>query len=334
MNVTFLPAPRRLVRRALLAALLPCLAGAALAADVCPGKTIKLIVPYPAGGTTDVMARTIAEALAPRLGKTVLVDNRGGAGGMTGTDQALKSAPDGCTYLVGLATSMLVNQYLYGKLPYDPQKDQALVTQIAVGPLVLLASPKLPVNSAPELLRHIEANKGQLAYGSWGMGSTAHLDGAWLSDKLKADMNHVPYKGEAAMLQDMVGGQFHIAFAALQSARPFIESGRLKALGVTGTERLAALPKVPTLLEQGIKDDVFRVTGWVGMSAPAKTPAAAVSRMAAEVHAILAQPEMRERFQQMGFIAVGNTPEEFRAVVQKDGPVWERVVKLSGAKLD
>ena len=264
----------------------------------------------------------------------MLVDNRGGAGGVTGTDQAFKSPADGYTFLVSLGTTMLINQYLYEKLPYNPQKDQALITQIALAPVVLLVNAQVPVNTAPELMQYIEHNKSKLAYGSWGMGSYAHLAGAWLSDNLKADMNHAAYKGESPMLQDLVGGQIQLTFASLQSARPYIESGRLKALAVTGTQRMIALPKVPTMSEQGIKDEVFRVTGWVGMSAPAKTPADVLARVGTEVRAILAQPDVRERIQQMGFIPVGSTAEEFNVQFKKDAPVWERLVKLSGAKLD
>ena len=312
-----------------------CILGTATAwAQNYPVKPIKLIVPYAAGGATDITARTLGEKLATRLGQPVLVDNRGGAGGVTGTDQALKSPADGYTFLVSLGTTMLINQYLYEKLPYNPQKDQALVTQIALAPVVLLVNPQLPVSTAPELLQYIERHKGKLAYGSWGMGSYAHLAGAWLSDNLKADMNHAAYKGEAPMLQDLVGGQIQLTFASLQSARAYIDSGRLKVLAVTGTQRMPALPKVPTMTEQGIRDEVFRVTGWVGMSAPARTPADVLARVGTEVRAIIAQPDVRERIQQMGFIPVGSTPEEFNVQFRKDAPVWERLVKLSGAQLD
>ena len=303
-------------------------------AQAWPAKPIKLIVPYQAGGATDITARTLGEKLSTRLGQPVLVDNRGGAGGVTGTDQALKSPADGYTLLVSLGTTMLINQFLYDRLPYQPQKDQALITQIALAPVVLLVNPQLPVNNASELMAYIDRNKGKIAYGSWGMGSYAHLAGAWLSDKHKADMNHVPYKGEAPMLQDLVGGQFQMAFASLQSARPYIESGRLKPLAVTGTQRMDALPKLATMSEQGIKDEVFQVTGWVGMSAPAKTPPEVVARLGTELQAIIALPEVRERIQQMGFIPVGSSPEQFNAQFKKDAPVWERVVKVSGAKLD
>jgi len=303
-------------------------------AQAWPSKPIKLIVPYAAGGATDITARTIGEKLSTRLGQPVLVDNRGGAGGVTGTDAALKSPADGHTLLVSLGTTMLINQFLYEKLPYNPQKDQALITQIALAPVVLLVNPQLPVATAPELLAYIEKNKSKIAYGSWGMGSYAHLAGAWLSDKLKADMNHVAYKGEAPMLQDLVGGQLQMAFASLQSARPYIESGKLKPLAVTGTQRMEALPKVSTMSEQGVKDEVFQVTGWLGMSAPAETPPEVVARLGKEVQAVLALPEVRERIQQMGFLPVGSSPEQFAAQFKKDALVWERVVKVSGAKLD
>ena len=313
------------------------LLGSALAQagkDGWPSKPIRLVVPYQAGGATDITARTLGEKLSARLGQPVLVDNRGGAGGVSGTDHALKSPADGYTLLVSLGTTMLINQFLYDRLPYQPQKDQALITQIALAPVVLLVPPQLPVSNAQELMAYIDRNKGKVAYGSWGAGSYAHLAGAWLSDKLKADMNHVPYKGEAPMLQDLVGGQLQMAFASLQSARPYIESGRLKTLAVTGTQRMDALPKIATMSEQGIKDEVFQVTGWLGMSAPANTPPEVVARLGRELQAVIALPEVRERIQQMGFIPVGSSPEQFGAQFKKDAPVWERVVKVSGAKLD
>ena len=329
--------PRRLALQGLTALISTCLLGSALAQsgkEAWPSKPIKLIVPYQAGGATDITARTLGEKLSARLGQPVLVDNRGGAGGVTGTDLALKSPADGYTLLVSLGTTMLINQYLYERLPYQPEKDQALITQIALAPVVLLVNPQLPVNNASELMAYIDRNKGKIAYGSWGMGSYAHLAGAWLSDKHKAEMNHVAYRGEAPMLQDLVGGQLQMAFASLQSARPYIDSGRLKPLAVTGTQRMDALPKLATMTEQGIKDEVFQVTGWVGMSAPAKTPPEVVARLGAELKAIIAMPDVRERIQQMGFIPVGSSPEQFAVQFKKDAPVWERVVKVSGAKLD
>jgi tripartite-type tricarboxylate transporter receptor subunit TctC len=335
------PAMHMPTRRSLSAALValsalsvPIFNAPAHAQPAWPSKPIKLVVPYAAGGATDITARTIGEKLSARLGQPVLVDNRGGASGITGTDHVFKSPPDGHTLLVSLGTTMLINQYLYEKLPYNPHKDQALITQIALAPVVLLVHPQLPVSTAPELMAHIEANKGKIAYGSWGMGSYAHLAGTSLSNKLNADMSHVAYKGEAPMLQDLVGGQLQMAFASLQAARPYIESGRLKPLGVTGAQRMDALPKLATMSEQGVKDEVFQVTGWLGMSAPANTPPEVLARLGTEMQAIIALPDVRERIQQMGFIPVGSSPEQFNAQFKNDAPVWERLVKMSGAKLD
>lgn len=299
-----------------------------------PTKPIKLIVPFNPGGATDIVARSIGEKLATRMGQPVLVDNRAGGSGVTGTDFALKSAPDGYTFLISLGTTMLINQFLYSKLPYHPQRDQALMTQIALAPVTLLVNPKLQVNNATELWSHITRNKGKLSYGSWGSGSYSHLACAWISHNLQADMTHTPYKGEAPMMQDLAGGQIDMAFASLQAAKPHIDSGRVKVIAVTGEQRMAALPQAATLIEQGIKDEIFRISGWLGMSAPARTPTEVLQQVTAEVRAIITLPEIRQRIQTMGFIPVGNTSEQFAAVIQKDAPIWERVVKLSGAKLD
>lgn len=324
-------------RRALLAATLALtasLAGGTSWAQSYPSKPIKLVVPYAAGGATDIVARTIGEKLSAKLGQPVLIDNRAGAGGIMGTDAVAKAQPDGYTFLVSLGTTLLINQFLYEKLPYKPGRDFALMTQIAVAPVTLLVPPSSPVKTADELVKHIGQNKGKLSYGSWGAGSYGHLGGAYLSHKLNADMAHAPYKGEAPMLQDLVGGQIHMAFASLQSAKPYIDSGKLRVIGVTGEQRMPTLPNVSTLGEQGLKDEVFRVSGWVAMAAPAKTPADIVQRVTAEVRAICSLPEVRERIIGMGFIPVANTSEEFSAAYKRDFPVWERVVQITGARLD
>jgi tripartite-type tricarboxylate transporter receptor subunit TctC len=264
----------------------------------------------------------------------VLVDNRAGAGGVTGTDAAAKSAPDGYTFLVTLGTTVLINQFLYEKLPYNPGRDFSLVSQLALAPVTLLVNPNSGINSASDLKAHIQKNPSKLSYGSWGMGSYAHLAGAYLSQSMSADMTHAPYKGEAPMLQDLVGGQIDFAFASAQTAKPYIDGGKLRSIAVTGEQRMSVLPNVPTMREQGFRDDIFRVTGWVAMAAPAKIPNDVLQRVAAEVRAIVALPETQDRINKMGFIPVGNTPEQFAAVYKSEFPVWERVVKMSGAKLD
>ncbi len=325
---------RRQVMATAAVALMALCAGTQAHAQSYPNKPIKLIVPYAPGGATDIIARTLAEKLADRLGQPVLVDNRAGAGGVTGTDAAAKAAPDGYTFLVTLGTTVLINQFLYEKLPYNPGRDFSLVSQLALAPVTLLVNPNSGINSASDLKAHIQKNPSKLSYGSWGMGSYAHLAGAYLSQSMSADMTHAAYKGEAPMLQDLVGGQIDFAFASAQTAKPYIDGGKLRSIAVTGEQRMSVLPNIPTMREQGFKDDIFRVTGWIAMVAPAKTPNDVVQRVSAEVRAIVALPETQDRISKMGFLPVGNTPEQFSVIYKNEFPVWERVVKLSGAKLD
>ena len=325
---------RRQVVAAAAVALMALCVGTQAQAQVYPNKPIKLIVPYAPGGATDIIARTLGEKLADRLGQPVLVENRAGAGGVTGTDAAAKAAPDGYTFLVTLGTTVLINQFLYEKLPYNSGRDFSLVSQLALAPVTLLVNPNSGINSASDLKAHIQKNPSKLSYGSWGMGSYAHLAGAYLSQSMSADMTHAAYKGEAPMLQDLVGGQIDFAFASAQTAKPYIDGGKLRSIAVTGEQRMSVLPNVPTMREQGFRDDIFRVTGWIAMAAPAKMPNDVLQRVAAEVRAIVALPETQDRINKMGFIPVGNTPEQFAAVYKSEFPVWERVVKMSGAKLD
>ncbi len=299
-----------------------------------PSRPVKIVVPFNAGGATDAMARMLADKLGPRLGQPVVIDNKGGAGGIIGTDAVAKAAPDGLTFTVSLSTSLLINQFLYTKLPYDPRKDLILVSQLAIAPVLLVVHPSVPASNAAELRKYIQANKGKVSYGSYGIGSYAHLAGAFMSQALDADMAHVSYKGEAPMVQDLLGGQIQLAFSSAQNTKPHIDAGKLKVIGVTGDQRMAVLPNVPTLAEQGMNEDAYRIVGWVGMAAPAKTPADIVQRMAREVGAVFQMPEMREKVANLGFTVVAGSPEAFDAAYKKDAPVWEKLVKASGAKLD
>ena len=308
--------------------------GPAAHAQTYPTKLIRIIVPFPAGGATDTVARLLAEKMAPRLGQTIIVENKGGAAGILGTDMVVKAPGDGHTLTVSLSTNLLTNQFLFKNLPYNPQRDLVLVSQIAVAPIVLLVHPSVPASTGPELLKYIAANKGKVSYGSWGVGSAGHLSSAHLSQSQNANMSHVAYKGEAPMITDLIGGQIQMAFASAQQAKSFVDAGKLKAIGVTGEQRMSVLPNVPTLVEQGLKDDVFRVTGWVAMAAPAATPQAVIQRLADEVRAACELPEVRARITALGFTPVARGPEEFAAAYKKDLPVWERLVKQSGATLD
>jgi len=299
-----------------------------------PTKPIRIVVPFAAGGATDILARLLAEKMAPRLGQAVIVDNKAGAAGILGTDAVAKAPPDGHTLVLGLSNSLLTNQFLYEKLPYDVQRDLVLVSQIATAPLLLVVHPSVAANTAPELLQYVSSNKGKLSYGSYGIGAYPHLAGAHMSDSQKADMTHVPYKGEAPMMQDLIGGQIQMAYASALQAKPHIEAGKIKVIGVTGEHRITVLPNVATLAEQGLKDEAYRVTGWLAVAAPAATPKAVVQRIADELRAASEQPDVKARIAAMGFELKASTPEAFAATYKRELPVWERLVRQSGAKLE
>ncbi|CAN7657498.1 tripartite tricarboxylate transporter substrate binding protein [Variovorax sp. LjRoot84] len=309
-------------------------AGSVAHAQAYPNKPIKMVVPFAAGGGTDVLARVIGEKLAAGLGQPVVIDNKPGAAGIIGTDAVAKAAPDGYTIVMSLSNALLTNQFLYEKLPYHPERDLTLVYQVAMGPLVLVVHPGVPVKTAPELLKYVAANKGKLAYGSYGLGAYPHLAGAHMSLTQDADMNHVAYKGEAPMVQDLIGGQIQMAYASALQAKPHIEAGKLKAIGVTGERRMSTLPNVPTLAEQGLKDEAYRLTGWLAVAAPAGTPKPIVQRLADEIRKATQQPDVQQKVAAMGFELKDSSPEAFAAAYKAERPVWERLIKQSGAKLE
>jgi tripartite-type tricarboxylate transporter receptor subunit TctC len=325
-------------RRALLCAAASvatlCALPAANAQTAYPNKPIRLVVPFAAGGATDVLARVIGQKMSAGLGQPVIIDNKPGAAGIIGTDAVAKAAPDGYTIVLGLSNSLMTNEFLYEKLPYDTQRDLTLVYQIAMAPLVLVVHPSVPVKTGPELLKYVTANKGKVAYGSYGVGAYPHLAGAHMSLATQSDMNHVAYKGEAPMMQDLIGGQIQMAYASALVAKPHIDSGKIRAIGVSGERRMSTLPNVPTLAEQGLKDEAYRVTGWLAIAAPAKTPKPIVDRIAEEVRKATQQPDVRERVAAMGFEIKDSSPELFATAWKAERPVWERLIKQSGAKLE
>ena len=337
MSATFTTTTRRITRRALhcgIASLALAATTTAAWAQAYPSKPIRMVVPFAAGGATDVLARVVGEKMAAGLGQPVIIDNKPGAAGIIGTDAVAKAPADGYTLVLALSNSLLTNQFLYQKLPYDTQRDLTLVYQIATAPLVLVVHPSVPVKSGPELLKYVAANKGKVAYGSYGVGAYPHLAGAHMSLTQKAEMNHVAYKGESPMLQDLIGGQIQMAFASALVAKPHIEAGKLKAIGVSGERRMATLPDVPTLAEQGLADEAYRVTGWLAIAMPAGTPKPIVQRIAEEVGKATRQPDVQARVAAMGFDLKESSPEAFAAVYKKESPVWERLIKDSGAKLE
>ncbi|NUN62915.1 MAG: tripartite tricarboxylate transporter substrate binding protein, partial [Burkholderiaceae bacterium] len=299
-----------------------------------PTKPIRLVAPFNAGGATDIIARAVGEALAKRIGQPVVVDNKGGAAGILGTDAVAKAPGDGHTLLLSLSTSMLINQFLYTKLPYNPQKDLALVSQVAAAPVTLVVHPSVPANNMKELLAYVKANKGKLSYGSWGTGSYAHLAGAYMSKTMDADMVHVAYKGEAPMIQELIGGQLQLCFSSALNTKPFIDSGRLKAIGVTGRQRMDILPKLPSIYEQGVQDDAYAIFGWLAIGAPAGTPKETVDQLYGHLREIAKEPKLLERIAGAGFMPMMNSPQEFQQNYQRDMPIWKALVEAADARLE
>ena len=325
-------------RRGLLAFGVGTVAGllaSATHAQAWPGKPIHIVIPAPPGGATDVLARLISDKLSPRLGQPVVVDNRPGASGILGIDAVAKAAPDGYTFLIALSVQILGNQFMFEKLPYNVDRDFVLVSQlVAISGGVIVVHPSVTANTGPQLLQYVASRKGSLSYGSYGMGSFPHLIFSHMSQTQNADMVHVLYKGEAPMVQDLIGGQFQMAAASALVAKPHIESGRLKAIGVAGANRNSALPNVPTLLEQGLTDDAYNLGGFFGMAAPANTPKDIVQRMAREVKGVCDMPEVSGRLESLGWRVTAGTPEEFVESWKKAYSVWERLIRQSGVKAE
>jgi tripartite-type tricarboxylate transporter receptor subunit TctC len=297
-----------------------------------PARPVRLVVPFPAGGTTDILARAAAQKMSEAWGQQVVVDNRPGAAGNIGAELVAKSAPDGYTLLMGTVGTHAINASLYSKLPYDPVKDFAPVILVAGVPNVLVIGPALPVNSVQELIAYAKANPGKLNFASSGSGTSIHLSGELFKTLTGVQMTHVPYKGSAPALTDLMGGQVHLMFDNLPSSLAFIKAGKLRALAVTSTARAAALPDVPTLVEAGVPG--FEASSWFGILAPAGTPRDVVMRINGEVAKWLASPDARDKLSGQGAIPAGGTPEDFARHIKGEMAKWAKVVKESGAKVD
>jgi len=307
-------------------ALLSALAGA----QPYPSKPVRLIIPFPPGASNDIVGRMIATQLSEKLGKPVVVDNRGGAGGLIGTEAAANSPPDGYTLLL-VSLGYAFNASLY-KLPYDPATAFAPVALLGAGPVVLVANSKLPVNSVKELLALAKEKPGQLHYVSGGIGSFQHLTGALFKLQSGADIVHVPFKGAAPAMMDVVAGNTEIAIGTIILMLPQIKAGRLKALGVGSTKRLALLPDVPTIAEAGVPG--YEANNWWGIVVPAGTPAAIIGRLHKELTVVLASAETKKRFESEGSEAAKMAPEEFGRFIAAETTKWAKVVKEAGIKAE
>lgn len=297
-----------------------------------PTKPLTLVVPFPAGGPTDAMARVLALKLGERLGQQVVVDNRAGAGGGIAAEQVARAPADGHTLFFGTTGTMAINPSLYTKLRYDPIKDFAPVSLMATTMNVLVVHPGVPAKSLPDLLMLAKAKPGDLTYASAGNGSSNHLSGELLKSSSGIQITHVPYKGSAPAQVDLLGGRITMMFDTVAQQTQNIAAGKVTALAVTGPKRSPLLPDVPTAQEAGLKD--FDVTIWFGVLAPAGTPSALIDRLNREIVAVMSSDEMKKRMLQDGAEARPTTPAEFASLIKRDTAKWGPVVKASGASLD
>jgi tripartite-type tricarboxylate transporter receptor subunit TctC len=332
--------PKPVQSFALAAKLLLAVLGAWVAlAPIChaqapayPNRPIHLIVPYPAGGSTDIMARAFADKLGAALGGQIVVDNRAGAGGNVAASVAAKSAPDGYTLFFGAAGPLAVNPSLYEKLPFDPVPEFAPIGIVGSMPLFLTVPAALPVRSLQDLVAIAKANPGSLNYASSGVGGTTHLAMEWFSSQAGAKFTHVPYKGTAAGVTDMIAGRIQIIFDAWPTTSAYVREGKLRYLAVSTATRSALEPGVPTMTELGLAD--FDLYVWYGLMAPAGTPRELVETLSRLTTRITADPELRARFAALGMEPLAGTPERFVDHLRAETAKWSQIVKLSGAKVE
>ncbi|MFS8932997.1 Bug family tripartite tricarboxylate transporter substrate binding protein [Cupriavidus taiwanensis] len=330
---TLWPDPRRRALLRGLAALgMGAAAGSLYAGNGWPARPIRLVVPTPPGGGTDLFARTLAASLGQALGQTIVVDNKPGANGIIGNDAVAKASPDGYTLLFTYAAAVVINQTLQPKLPYDGLRDLLPVAQIGAGGNFLVVTPDFPARTLKEFVEQVRKRPDAYDYGSWGIGSGGHLTMAALAMQTGLRLRHVPYKGVAPILADLQGGVIKAGFVDTSSSLPLLRAGKLRALAVSGTRRAPATPEVPTMTEQGYP---FDTDSWYGLFAPAGTSAAIVQRLNAEVNRLLADAAMRERFLQLNMgMAPAKTPEQFAQTVRADVGVWGKVIRANNISVD
>lgn len=296
-----------------------------------PGKPIRIVVPFPPGGGTDIVARILTQKLSESFGANFVIDNRAGAGGSIGTEMVAKAPPDG--YTLGIVSgSHAINPSLYSKLPFDAVRDFAPVTMLVSGPGLLVVHPSLPVKTVKELIALAKGKPGQLNYASAGNGTPPHLAGELFKSMAGVDMVHVPYKGNTPAFVDLISGQVSLSFPTIPSALPHVQAGRLRALAVTSRKRSAVMPQLPTIAESGLPG--YDTSSWFGMLAPAGTPREIVRKLQQESAKVLQLRDVREKLLSQGLEPVGSTPEEFAATIESEIAKWAKVVKASGARVE
>jgi tripartite-type tricarboxylate transporter receptor subunit TctC len=323
---------RRSMLCALLFSLVAGVSAQTVSAQTYPTHSIRLVVPFPAGGTTDILARAVAQRLTETLGQSVVVDNRAGAGGNIGSDIVAKSTPDGYTLVMGTVGTHAINPSLYTHMPYDHVKDFAPVVLVAGVPNVLEVNPSVPVHTVADLIKLAKEKPGTINFASSGSGTSIHLSGELFKTMAGVEMTHVPYKGSAPAITDLIGGQVQVMFDNLPSSLPQIKAGKLRAIAVTSMKRAPALPDVPTINESGLPG--FEASSWFGILAPAGTPPAVIARINSDVNKWLQSPDAREKLLAQGAEAAGGTPDQFAAHIRVETDKWAKVVKASGAKAD
>ncbi|MEI7806465.1 MAG: tripartite tricarboxylate transporter substrate binding protein [Hyphomicrobiales bacterium] len=312
------------------AAVLMCLTGVA-SAQKYPSRPISLVVPFPAGSTTDLVGRILADELSKATGQTVVVDNRGGAGGTVGTEAVARAAPDGYTILLGTIGTHSINPAVYQKINYDPLADFAPVIQFGTAPNVLVVNPSLPVKTVKELVEYIRARPGKINYASSGNGTSNHLSGAMFAAREGLQATHVPYRGGAQAITDLLRGEVQFMFYHYLPLLPHIAEGKLRALAITSAKRIDALPDVPVMAEAGVKD--FEVSAWFGVYAPVKTPPEIVNQLNATISRIINSPEVRKSLLGQGIDPVNGTPGDLRKLTESELARWAKTVEQAGAKL-
>jgi tripartite-type tricarboxylate transporter receptor subunit TctC len=312
--------------------LLASAAALPVAAQTYPSKAVRIVVPFAPGSTIDIIGRIIAPKLSESLGQPVVVDNRAGAGGMVGMDAVAKSQPDGYTLVIGALGPLAMNPALYPKTPFDPVRDFAAVSLLATGPVVIAVHPSVPARNVKELVELAKKRPGQLNFGSPGVGSSPHLTGELLKMLTATDIVHVPYKGNAEALTDLISGRVSIVFTGVPPVVPLAKAGRVRLLVTTGRQRLAQLPDVPTIAEAGLPG--AQVLIWYGAVAPAATPKDVVTRLNREIVRLMQAPDIRERFSQQGIDPETSTPEQFAQLIRDEYARWTKVIRAGGIKVE
>ena len=315
----------------LLAAALIAVAPAMTVAQEYPSKAVRVVIPYPPGGPTDILGRLVAQRLSERLGQSFVVENRPGASGMIGADTVAKAQPDGHTLLIN-ASLHVINPSLYSKMPHDPIKDFAPVSQIADVPLVLVVNQENPAKNVADIIKMAKEKKGELTFASSGNGAAPHLAGEAFNAAVGTEIAHVPYKGSAPALTDVIGGHVTMMFDSLPSSTAFIAGGTLRPLAVTTAKRVPSLPDVPTVQESGVPG--YEISTWYGVWAPAGTPEEILNKLGSEIGAIVKEPEIAKRIGEMGSVPVGSMPKDFAAYNLSEQEKFAKIVELSGARLD